>query len=276
MFTLFQKWYLFQRKKIPIQNLTRFEPFNNYKCIFVLSTGRCGTKLLTKILNFSSELWVDHKPSPELAFQSYRAYKYQYTLDQLKTDFSNSRLDMIKKCYKNSLIYCETNNRISLYARAISNIFPNAKFIHLVRHPGEFVRSGIRRGYYTRMNAEISGHLEPRENSSLIEKWSIMSQIEKIAWQWNTINSEIENFKKNITNPNSIKDMDIATTTTISHIENKNVIGIFGDYDVDGATSTAILAKYFKQIKQPFELLIPDRIKDGYGPNEKGFDVYSA
>ena len=89
---------------------------------------------------------------------------------------------------------------------------------------------------------------------------------------------QIENFinptiKKNLTNPNSIKDMDIATTTTISHIENKNVIGIFGDYDVDGATSTAVLAKYFKQIKQPFELLIPDRIKDGYGPNEKGFDV---
>ena len=89
---------------------------------------------------------------------------------------------------------------------------------------------------------------------------------------------QIENFinptiKKNLANPNSIKDMDIATSTTISHIENKNVIGIFGDYDVDGATSTAILAKYFKQIKQPFELLIPDRIKDGYGPNEKGFDV---
>ncbi len=88
---------------------------------------------------------------------------------------------------------------------------------------------------------------------------------------------QIENFinptiKKNITNPNSIKDMDIATTITIAHIENKNVIGIFGDYDVDGATSTAILAKYFKQIKQPFELLIPDRIKDGYGPNKKGFD----
>ena len=67
--------------------------------------------------------------------------------------------------------------------------------------------------------------------------------------------------------------MDIATTTTISHIKNKNVIGIFGDYDVDGATSSAVLGKYFKQIKQPFELLIPDRIKDGYGPNEKSFDI---
>ena len=52
----------------------------------------------------------------------------------------------------------------------------------------------------------------------------------------------------------------------------KNIIGIFGDYDVDGATSVAILAKYFKQIHHPFEFLIPDRIKDGYGPKEKGFD----
>ena len=89
---------------------------------------------------------------------------------------------------------------------------------------------------------------------------------------------QIENFinptiKKNIPNPNSIKDMDIATNATISHIQNKNIIGIFGDYDVDGATSTAILAKYFKHINQPFELLIPDRIKDGYGPTEKGFDL---
>jgi single-stranded-DNA-specific exonuclease len=89
---------------------------------------------------------------------------------------------------------------------------------------------------------------------------------------------QIENFinptiKKNIPNPNSIKDMGIATNAIIFHIQNKNIIGIFGDYDVDGATSTAILAKYFKHINQPFELLIPDRIKDGYGPTEKGFDL---
>jgi single-stranded-DNA-specific exonuclease len=89
--------------------------------------------------------------------------------------------------------------------------------------------------------------------------------------------NQIENFinptiKKNIPNPNSIKDMEIATNTTISHIIKKNIIGIFGDYDVDGIASTAMLAKYFKDINQPHELLIPDRIKDGYGPNTRGFD----
>ena len=202
-YAAFQKWYLFQKRKTFIRNLTKLEELYDYKCIFILSTGRCGTKLLTEIINLSNEVWVEHEPYPELAFQSYHAYKNQYTIDQLKAGFLHARLDLIKKCYENSLKYCETNNRISLYAPAISNIFPNAKFIHLVRNPGEFIRSGIRRGYYTTMNSEISGHLEPRINSSLIKKWPTMSQIEKIAWQWNTINNEIENFKQTIS-PNQI------------------------------------------------------------------------
>ena len=78
---------------------------------------------------------------------------------------------------------------------------------------------------------------------------------------------QIENFinptiKKSIPNPNSIKDMNIATNTTITHIQKKNIIGIFGDYDVDGASSTALLARYFSLIKQNFKTYIPDRKKE--------------
>ena len=46
----------------------------------------------------------------------------------------------------------------------------------------------------------------------------------------------------------------------------------FGDYDVDGATSTAFLSRYFKSIKQENEIYIPDRSTEGYGPSKKGFD----
>ena len=77
--------------------------------------------------------------------------------------------------------------------------------------------------------------------------------------------------KNNLPNPVSIKDMENAIDLAAIHIQKKNTIGIFGDYDVDGATSTALLAKYFKRINQPYELTIPDRIKDGYGPNVDGF-----
>ena len=72
-------------------------------------------------------------------------------------------------------------------------------------------------------------------------------------------------------NPYILKDMDKAVERTEKAILNKDKIGIFGDYDVDGATSTAILGKYFELLNIPFEIYIPDRKNEGFGPNEKGF-----
>ena len=54
-------------------------------------------------------------------------------------------------------------------------------------------------------------------------------------------------------------------------ITNKEKIGILGDYDVDGATSTALLGNYFSNLDLDYEIYIPDRKKDGYGPSIKSF-----
>ena len=59
--------------------------------------------------------------------------------------------------------------------------------------------------------------------------------------------------------------------TYVSIIKNE-LIAIFGDYDVDGASSTAILSRYFLSIKQKIQTYIPDRQKEGYGPNAEGFE----
>jgi single-stranded-DNA-specific exonuclease len=77
--------------------------------------------------------------------------------------------------------------------------------------------------------------------------------------------------KNILPNPYILKDMDKAIERTHKAILNKEKIGIFGDYDVDGATSTAILGKYFELLNIPFEIYIPDRKNEGFGPNEKGF-----
>jgi single-stranded-DNA-specific exonuclease len=77
--------------------------------------------------------------------------------------------------------------------------------------------------------------------------------------------------KNILPNPYTLKDMDTAIDRTEKAIKNKEKIGIFGDYDVDGATSTAILGKYFDSLNIPFEIYIPDRKKEGFGPNEKAF-----
>ena len=59
--------------------------------------------------------------------------------------------------------------------------------------------------------------------------------------------------KSSLPNPFILKDMDKAIDRTLTSITQKEKIGIFGDYDVDGATSTAILGKYFRLLKIKFE-----------------------
>ena len=80
--------------------------------------------------------------------------------------------------------------------------------------------------------------------------------------------------KNVLPNPYILKDMDIAIERIEKAIINKEKIGIFGDYDVDGATSTAILGRYFELLNVPFEIYIPDRKKEGFGPNEIGFSKF--
>ncbi len=73
-------------------------------------------------------------------------------------------------------------------------------------------------------------------------------------------------------NPFSLKSMDKATDLMIKHIKKKSKICIFGDYDVDGASSSSMLGKFLKHFNCNFFIFIPDRVKDGYGPTLKTFD----
>jgi single-stranded-DNA-specific exonuclease len=80
--------------------------------------------------------------------------------------------------------------------------------------------------------------------------------------------------KNILPNPYILKDMDTAIDRTEKAIIKKEKIGIFGDYDVDGATSTAILGKYFDLLNIPFQIYIPDRKNEGFGPNIKAFSKF--
>lgn len=68
--------------------------------------------------------------------------------------------------------------------------------------------------------------------------------------------------------PSSLRDMDAATTRLADAIEKSEQIAVFGDYDVDGACSSALLIDFWRAAGAPEPLLhIPDRIIEGYGPN---------
>ena len=110
-----------------------------------------------------------------------------------------------------------------------------------------------------------------KENFSLDEITSKLLSIRKIKKEdvVSFLNPSIKNF---LPNPNNLLDMEKATIRAVKAIENQEKIGIFGDYDVDGATSTALLGNYFSELKLDYQIYIPDRKKEGYGPTIKSFE----
>ena len=109
-----------------------------------------------------------------------------------------------------------------------------------------------------------------KENYSLDELTSKLLSIRNIKKEdvQTFLNPSIKNF---LPNPEILKDMQKSAKRTIQAISQKHKIGIFGDYDVDGASATALLANFFNSINVPYEIYIPDRKKEGYGPSAESF-----
>lgn len=76
--------------------------------------------------------------------------------------------------------------------------------------------------------------------------------------------------------PYLLKDMDKAVERIKKALSEKEKITIYGDYDVDGITSIAILYKHFKEMGMDVEYYIPDRIQEGYGVNKVALDKIKA
>ncbi len=67
--------------------------------------------------------------------------------------------------------------------------------------------------------------------------------------------------------PSHLKDMDAAVKRLVRAITTGETVAVFGDYDVDGATSSALLRRFFAAAGGKLKVYIPDRMKEGYGPN---------
>ncbi len=188
---------------------TQYLDSPEFSPVFFLSTGRTGTALFTKLLERSKKLSVFHSPSAllchsasELIEQGRVAYERYHvagqddeTVNQLTAQiFLAAREALLYKSFVHGKRYVETNNRVSFLAPAIKKLIPHAKFVHLYRHPAEFVRSGVRRNYYQEESLHGLGRLTPLPGMPEAERWSTFSQVEKIAWLWQETNGFIERF----------------------------------------------------------------------------------
>jgi len=74
--------------------------------------------------------------------------------------------------------------------------------------------------------------------------------------------------------PSELFDMDVAIKEIVTAMINNKKIGIIGDYDVDGTTSSSLLTNFFNHYNISSDVYIPNRLKDGYGPNISAFEQF--
>ncbi|MBJ7320442.1 MAG: single-stranded-DNA-specific exonuclease RecJ [Brevundimonas sp.] len=76
--------------------------------------------------------------------------------------------------------------------------------------------------------------------------------------------------------PSSFMDMDAAAEALLDAFQAKSQVHIFADYDVDGASSAALLVRWFRAMGADLPIYVPDRLTEGYGPSAKAFDTLKA
>lgn len=113
--------------------------------------------------------------------------------------------------------------------------------------------------------------LDEKKINSLSDTYRIPRVISTILLNRNIDGENISVYLKksmsDIVNPNLMLDMSKAVDRICSAVKNKEKIAVYGDYDVDGITSTALLYEFLISIGADAEYYIPDRKGEGYGIN---------
>ena len=120
---------------------------------------------------------------------------------------------------------------------------------------------------------------DERQAELISQKFEISNLIAKLFSIRNIAIDDIASYlnptlKDNIPDPNLLMDMDKACERILVALKGNEKIAIFGDYDVDGSTSTSCLIRYFKLLGIEVIYHIPDRFTEGYGPNKEAFQKF--
>lgn len=167
---------------------------------FIVSTGRCGSKMLARVLALHPEIGAFHEPKPWLNTEAYLRWSGRKSSGYADARLEQKRDDLIEQVDANGLWYIESSHFLSHLIPELRDRY-SARFVHLYRDGRDFVRSGMQRAWYCgrtlapvrsairRMtglevgNSFVDHRLDPPSRYD--------SRFERIAWLWAEINSEI-------------------------------------------------------------------------------------
>jgi hypothetical protein len=164
--------------------------YADYSPVFVLTAGRSGSKFVAELLNLSPGIDAYHEPRPALQYFSNFACHHQHLAETLTRMIDAARMEMVLATYITGKVFVESNQCLTFFAPALAGLFQNAKFVHLVRHPGEFAASAARKGWY--VNDTIWEKGRPRPAAA--DSWNGWTLVRKLGWLWNANHCFLQDF----------------------------------------------------------------------------------
>ncbi|MCC5975205.1 MAG: single-stranded-DNA-specific exonuclease RecJ [Rubellimicrobium sp.] len=114
---------------------------------------------------------------------------------------------------------------------------------------------------------------EDRATEALVQATALPEALCRILARRGVAAQEVEGFlqprlRDMLPDPLSLRDMGLAAERFLAAVKRRERIAVFGDYDVDGGAASALILTWLRAMGRPATLYIPDRIDEGYGPNE--------
>lgn len=133
----------------------------------------------------------------------------------------------------------------------------------------------------TEYNWKLLDDFSPEQVTDLAKKLSLSKLLAKLLLERGITDEQTAKAFLNpqadqLGDPFAIHDMQKAVDRIKKAIENQEKIIVYGDYDVDGITSTAVMYEALEQLGARVAYFVPDRIQDGYGPNPKRYQELIA
>ena len=180
-----------------ITNRRTDDRWKSIEPVWVLSTGRTGTNTMTELLKLSPAIDAFHEPAPEL-FQ----FSYDYFMDQIDRRKARKSLiylrdELVFRSLRDGFTFVETNNRVTYIADLLLQLYPSSKFIYIYRNPYDFIRSGMRRSYYSGHMRDYA-RIHPTRSSLSYDDWDTFTHLQKVAWNWKTVNRHCLSFMENL------------------------------------------------------------------------------
>lgn len=208
---------------------------------FVLSTGRAGSKSIATMLSQHPEIICKHEPNGQLIRLSTEYIHKVKSCEQVKEE--------IKRMYINtntmiSNYYGESDQKLSNLIEILAELFPNAKFIWLIRSAIDNVNSMFSRGWFDNLDLGLKDPMQMTDSDLLRreefciysdyriqadkigimspEDWAQMTAFEKNCWYWAFWNGMIEEKLNELSTDRwiilKLEDLDKASDRIISFL----------------------------------------------------------